>query len=287
MPPLTTITAGLGFRAVSDLSGNVAQGSSFITFTTRAASDSTRPRLLSASPESGMVLPPTRRVMALRFSEPVRGLYEGIRVLAGTSPSSQDRIHNGRGSGRRIHRVGYPSDTVLTIASTSALRDFAGNPAEPFSLEYRTLPAPEYFGAPHVISATPTEHSTVPAGRTPITLRFNRSHGRLVGFDVGAGVAGRLGRERGNGNDRWQPGAPFTPDVAFSPGARIDIFVLASARDTEGIPLPARHHTYFFAEGPQTSSAFQVVPHEPCGRGATGSADCSGVRPRAVARHSS
>jgi hypothetical protein len=259
MPPLTTITAGLGFRAVSDLSGNVAQGSSFITFTTRAASDSTRPRLLSASPESGMVLPPTRRVMALRFSEPVRGLYEGIRVLAGTSPSSQVEFTTGEDPAVVFIELDIPSDTVLTIASTSALRDFAGNPAEPFSLEYRTLPAPQYFGAPHVISATPTEHSTVAAGRTPVTLRFNRAMDAssvLTSVRVlqdGSGVSGATEMIDGNRALR------FTPDVAFSPGARIDIFVLTSARDTEGIPLPARYSTYFFAEGPQTSSAFQVV----------------------------
>jgi hypothetical protein len=254
LPPLTQIFAGFGIFSsgtLTDLAGQPLQGASSISFTTRAGANTTPPRLLSVSPQPGTVLPPSRRTFALRFSEPVQALSDGLRVLAGASLSARS-ISVGEDPSEVFLDVDVPPDTVLTISGTSALRDYAGNRAEPFSFEYRSEAASGSSGgtgAPRVLSTVPTEYSRVPAGRQPITFRFDRpmnapsvlSSVRIT--QNGALVGGAAEMLDGDTAVR------FTPDSPFTSGARIDRFILTSAMDTGGLALPQRYTNYFFIDG--------------------------------------
>jgi len=243
-PGATTFTVSGAVQSLDGLRVNV-----LMQFTTGANPDTTPPTLESVSPPDGSRLSWPGTVV-LRFSEPISTSL-GFRVLAGSNPFDP-RVSIAE-DGRTVFVTLYPpADADLLLGPTSALKDFAGNVAQPFTLHYHSTTDAENR-PPRVSSVSPPDGAVNVDAAAPVVVTFTHAMdptsvvGAIHVTDSGVSVAGAAAGD--------ESGATFTfrPDAPLRPGAVADTFVENSAYDVLGRRGDAFHSRYTVA-GPATQA---------------------------------
>lgn len=224
-------TSGYGPATMFSWTGGTLFQSVSLSFRTAADNDATPPVLEAVEPPSGTTIPGGRATVSLRFSKPVQLPASGLQVFYGADKVSPYGVYS-----RDYRTVTYdlspPANSRVTIAGSGDIRDNADNPLAPFVLEYPTgETAPS--GRPTATLTEPAPY-TAPA-TTKITVRFDRvmdADSVLASIRVtenGQNTAGRLEVQEGGRSYRFHPAAPFAA------GARVKVFILGTAKDTNGL----------------------------------------------------
>jgi len=244
------------FGVPQDTAGNrLSTITSGVTFRTAASPDSTPPRLLQVSPENGTPLTPPSVTIRLTYDKTVAPAPGAIVAFAGAQQSTPivsyalDDFHT------LVVFPAVPEQSQLTVVGNdNAIFDRAHNAAAAFTLQYPTLTA-ETADRPGIASMTPRDGATNVATSTPIVVRFNKTMapatlaGAVRVTQNGDNYPGRLDILDGNRT------VQFTPDAPYRAGAQIDVFVLETVADLNGLTLFNRYHTVFTVAGtaPQTT----------------------------------
>jgi methionine-rich copper-binding protein CopC len=140
-------------------------------FTIAPSQDTTPPVLEYAFPPAGSTIPTTGANLYLRFSKPVQVGQNAIRVIGGTVG---DWYAAEDGRTLAANQINFTPDTDITIALTTGITDYAGNPLAPLSYQLHSLSAGQ-SKAPAVGSITPSTGAlNVPVDST-IQLQFTHS----------------------------------------------------------------------------------------------------------------
>lgn len=242
---------------LADLAGNRIDRQYGLSFHTAALPDTQPPRLEWVRPGPGEDLRARLTRFTLQFSEPVVTRPGALTLFAGTTALRFDFLVSE--DARRIEfNVQIPPETTLTLLLGELVTDLAGNPLAAQQFTWKSLEA-ENQGAPQVNSVTPADHRQVENGDQEILLEFSRP------MSVPATTAAVRVME----DTEWVGGTAtmsenrrelrFKPDRAFKPGARVHVFVLASAMDLDGIPMHQDFVGRFYIAPSAGSASLEVV----------------------------
>lgn len=231
-----------------DLAGMQLDKDYAFRFTTAVRPDSTPLTLVSITPAPGTPLSPVSTTFTLVFSKPVIFGPQSLQAFLGSQAVSLQPYYGK--SSRTITATVYVSvpDSVLTLFGGDAIQDDAGSSLAPFSYQYPTLKYDE-TGPPRVVSVSPGEWATNVAPTTPIKIQFNKAMNtaslpasvRIT--QDGEEIFGAL--ETLDSDHAVQ----FTPKVPYQAGSRIDVFVLTTAADPDGLALYQRWQSRFTVAG--------------------------------------
>ena len=241
-----------GLRSVADWSGNVLSQTLRLNFRTAAVPDAEPPALLSASPESGATVPAAYALVRLQFSEPVLIGPDAFLVFYGAEKVSSVYYSTSSDPKGVVLQLQAPPNSRVTILSTDQLRDYGGNPAPPFTLEYAVgekIP----FGPVQAELAEPRPAIDYPP-TTPITIRFDRvMDAESVRQSIrvtsdGQNVDGAIEVLEDGKAFRFRANSPYAAKAV------VRVYLLSTARDPEGWTYQPQHFTPFatftIASGP-------------------------------------
>jgi methionine-rich copper-binding protein CopC len=235
LQPLAPFTSSSAFSNLIGFSGTVRDNTGYflgvrLSFTLAPIQDTTAPVLEYSFPAAGSTIPATGANVYLRFSKPVQVAANAIRVIGGTVQNwyvAED--------GRTIASTSasFSPDSDITIAISSGVTDFAGNPIVPVSFQVHAL-STALSDAPKVGSTTPSAGAiNVPVDAA---IQFQFTHPMdptsvTVGLHVtadGSVVTGDTTVSHDGATFTFQPGAHF------SKGAVVNVVVGATAEDLAG-----------------------------------------------------
>ncbi|MBE0657919.1 MAG: Ig-like domain-containing protein [Bryobacteraceae bacterium] len=243
--------------SLSDLAGNGIERQTQYSFRTAALPDSDPPSLVSVTPAPDSQLRAIRSRFTLQFSEPVVMRRDAITLFAGTQAFSFTPLLSA--DARNIEFLAdIPPDSNITMLLGDRITDLAGNPLKPQQFTWTSLAA-EFYSQVQVSSVTPANHASVHAGVVEILLDFSRP------MDPDSTLAAIRVSEDG----QWVDGEVslddvrrrlrFLPARAFKPGSRVDVFVLSSAMDVDGVGLPQNFVSRFLVGPAPSPTALEVV----------------------------
>ena len=222
---------------VRDLAGNT---NSFFQgfFDTAATPDTVAPTVLSVTPGDGSTGVGRNTAVILTFSESLNAstingsnftlFADGVRISTSVSRSSDNRTVTLSAT--------LPADSLIQVAVTSAVQDLSGNALADFISQFSTGPAIDN-GQPTVTTQRPGNGANnVPLNSTVVlfaseSLDSASVAGALHLSQDGAEVSGSV-RVTADGR-----AVEFIPDVPWSPGALVQVFLDGTAQDTSGNAL--------------------------------------------------
>lgn len=242
---------------LADLAGNRIDRQYGLTFHTAALPDTQPPRLEWVRPAPGEDLRARLTRFTLQFSEPVVTRPGALTLFAGTTPIPVSLLVSE--DARKIEfNVQIPPEATLTLLLGELVTDLAGNPLAAQQFTWKSLEA-EGYGSPQVSRVTPADHRQVESGELDILLEFSRPMSLPA---TTAAVRVMEGAEWVGGTVTMSENrreVRFKPDRAFKLGARVNVFVLASAMDVDGIPMHQDFVSRFYIAPSAGSAGFEVV----------------------------
>ena len=241
--PLTPLpgsaTMNVEVSQVMDLAGN-ANSFFFSSFTTAAATDTTSPRVVMVTPGNGTTGVGLNAVVTLTFSKSLNPntvsssmfglLSNGSKLSISTSISADNRVVT-------LSAGTLPAASVVTVVATSGVTDLSGNGLSNFESSFTTGTADTDH--PVVVSQRPGNGATGVPLQTSVVLYLNEpmNTGTLPAA-VHVSQNGVLASGVVQVSDNGQV-VQFLPASPWQSGALIQVFVDATALDTDGNNLSA------------------------------------------------
>jgi hypothetical protein len=242
---------------VQGLNGGTAD--LFLQFTTGANPDSTPPVLTYSYPANGATVPDYRAGIVLRFSKPVRPNpgTNPIQVYSGATELNSVEFAAGE-DGQTFSTDFNPGGaSQITVSVTSDLRDFAGNPVQPFSIRFTVEPGSQSQG-PMVTSVSPANGAVNVAVNTPFQIVFaqpmNVASVQTAFNATAAGVSAPTSVTADSSADTFT----FQPVVSWPAGVLVETFLSSIAFDQTGAEI-APQQWQFSTAGTTNSSAHPVA----------------------------
>jgi methionine-rich copper-binding protein CopC len=233
---------------VRDSTGNSAYIS--LSFSVAPVAAATPPVLEYTFPAAGSTIPATGTNLVLRFSEPVIVGQNAIRLIGGPGISTPSWYLEA--DGRTVVSADPPNltpDSDITIAVTSNLTDFTGNPIVPVSYVLHTLSAAQ-SSMPQVQSITPPAGAINVAVDAVIQLQFTHA---MDPVSVGNGLhvtANGIPLTGLTGASADGYSFMFTPDLPFGMGALVEVVIGQPADDVTGQEIGAFNSSFTVVQNP-------------------------------------
>jgi RHS repeat-associated protein len=257
---------------IDDSSGNGLAGSTYFTFTTAFAPDSTAPQITGVSPANGASSVPTNALIVLQFSKPldVISVGNGLQFLSSGQPvAGAVALSNGNQLITFTPTGGLTPNTTYSVVVTSQITDVGGlalsNPAT-YSL---TSGATSDSTTPSVVSVSPANNSAGAPINGIVQVHFSKPVDPLTvtasTFQLLTGSI-TLGGTISVSADGLT--ATFSPTSGLSSYTNYVVLATYGITDVEGHTLA--YYESFFTTGSTSDSSSPTVQTISPANGATG-----------------
>ena len=221
---------------IYDLAGNVRHFGNHFNFTTAASTDTAAPEVLSVSPEEGSLDIRTNESVVLTFSESLDYSTINSNSFVYWTNGTLIRPNVLRSSDNRTVTLNstLPAGSAITLIVTDDVKDLSGNTLADFTSGFSTAVGIDNT-RPSVTVQYPVNGSTAPADK--ILMYVNE---KMDTSTIESGLYVAQNGELISGTitalaDDYA--IEFIPDVSFTPGALIHVYLQSTVTDLSGNAL--------------------------------------------------
>ena len=242
------------------------------SFTTAATADTTAPAVVMVTPSSGQTGVGLNGQVTVVFSKSMNPstltsanialLAQDVKQTFSASVSADNRT-------LVLTSLNLPASTVITLSISSGATDLSGNALASYTSQFTTASGFDTTHATVVNQRPATGATNVGINASPVVLFVNKAlnAATIAGNTVQVTQNGQLvtGTLAVVGNGQT---IEFTPSSGWSYGALVQVFLDATALDTDGNAVNAYKGSFTVASNPATTAP-AVVNYSPMS-GATG-----------------
>jgi large repetitive protein len=267
LPGTATVSLTIADSGMRDLAGNgIVSFSS--SFTTAATVDTTAPTVVAVTPGTGATGIGANGQIVLTFSESVNpatvtacctnGFYSNVALYANGSQRSFNPSMSGDNRMLTLSGLNLPAASTVEVIVTHGVTDLSGNALVDFASTFTTAPA---FDTGHAVvtSQRPGNGAGGVPVTTPLVLFVSEPllaasvPGALHVSANGQLVAGTVSVTNGGQTIQFVPSAPW----AY--GALVQVFLDATAVDTDGATVTSYQGAFSTVGDPATTAPAAVT----------------------------
>ena len=242
---------------VQDAAGNTASSSN-TTFTTAATADTTAPTVVMVTPSNGQTGVGLNGQVVVAFSKsmnPSTLTTSNVALLAGDLKQSFSVSVSVDNRTMTLYNLSLPGSTVITLVISNGATDLNGNALANYTSQFTTATA---FDTTHatVANQRPGNGVTgVSTSASPVVLFLNKTldpstvNGNTVQVTQNGQLESGTLAVVGNGQT-----ITFTPSTAWTNGALVQVFLDATALDTNGNTVTAYKGSFTVVGDPSTAT---------------------------------
>lgn len=235
LPPSSNIVLSVG--SYRDLSGNIGNQYSKSYVTEADKLDTTPPELITMTPNDNSVDLSLATHIVLTFSEPLQyNDSNGFGVFANSTELGLRVFYSQDGKAVTLKLSDpLPSNSIISVVTTDALKDLSGNSIEPSVSLFTTGSDFSFLGRPSIVNTLPFNNAAnVPLDKE-ITVYFNKplneasvTDGGIYVISDGSPVEGSLKLVSDN------RALIFTPTNQFDQGSTVQVYVTDELESRQG-----------------------------------------------------